>query len=158
MNEAEITGRLAALWAEVDEHIVEMGWHCTSVFAVDEGETWFTYTVGLAEQGFPDLIVLGVPSDVGYELLDLLVHRMRVEHERLIVGPVTGIAEGFVCWLVECDERAEGFATMAYARAEGRSEGMRVLQLVWPDDEDRLPWAEGYSVPPYVQPVLGPTP
>jgi hypothetical protein len=56
--------------------IDECGWLVVTVPAEDD-EPWnFHYTAGLTERGLPELIVSGLPADVGGDVLNLLASRL----------------------------------------------------------------------------------
>lgn len=122
----------------VEAKIAEHGWAVQGVGAGD-GEPAFAYTVGLVDQGRPELVMFGLPMNVMHVLLndlaasDLpapgsLVHEVANMPLRLdVVDPA----------------RSSEFLTVAAAHARGTVDA---VQVVWPDREGRFPGDPGFDV------------
>lgn len=108
-------------------------------------------TAGLARQDLPELVVLGLPPEVGGALLHELA-------EHLLAGePVPD--EQPLGWLVEGGRPPVLLPVptppeMPAVQALGRP--VQVRQLVWADDAGRMPWEPGADATG--QPLLGPPP
>ncbi len=60
-----------AFFAKIDQQIAEYGW---SVIATGtqlaSGEVSMAYTIGLADKGFPEIIVFGLPAHIAQVLVN----------------------------------------------------------------------------------------
>jgi hypothetical protein len=141
---------LADLRGLIDEH----GWAVRNVGAGDTAaDVGFSYTIGLAGFGHPEVIVMGMPHESAHEFLNLIGDEVR-RGSRYQHGTVTG-------------EFTDDDAPVVFIRVEdiGRLTAVdevygRVdaLQMIWPDSTGRLPWQDGHRNPPGTQPLLGPLP
>jgi hypothetical protein len=141
---------LADLRGLIDEH----GWAVRNVGAGDTAaDVGFSYTIGLAGFGHPEVIVMGMPHESAHEFLNLIGDEVR-RGSRYQHGTVT-------------DEFTDDDAPVVFIRVEdtGRLTAVdevygRVdaLQMIWPDSTGRLPWQDGHRNPPGTQPLLGPLP
>lgn len=109
----------------------------------------FSYTVGLTEQGLPELLVVAVRPHDAVRLLDgwgeyVLEKNAVLPGETLETGP----------WLLEAVavERPQDHLLLAH-RFYG--ERLRALQLVWADASGRWPWDPGHRARRAGQPVFG---
>lgn len=109
----------------------------------------FSYTVGLSEQGLPELVVLAVRPADAVRLLDLWGDYLR---EKSVVLPGETLRTG--PWLLEAVavERPEEHLLVAHRFYGDR---LRALQLVWADAGGRWPWDPGHQARRAGQPVLG---
>jgi hypothetical protein len=57
------------------QHIDTVGWSVTNVAAAADAAS-FSYTVGLTEHGYPELVIAGLPSATGHTLLNNLARRV----------------------------------------------------------------------------------
>lgn len=162
--------RIAAVWAEVDANIDRVGWHATGVFPTeDDHGAPFVYTVGLMEQGHPELVVIGLDPRTGHSMLNAVIcetfgrpsvrdgEPMIHSASHFVLGRMGGVIEGLDVWLLECTAPATWteYLTMARRRAEAKSvEARRALQIVFPDAGGRFPW-EGWTIANEAQPLLG---
>jgi hypothetical protein len=105
-------------------------------------------TAGLTAHGLPELVVLGLPPEVGGALLHALGARLLAGERPADAEPLPGLLEGFPPVLVRVDRAVDAPATRLY-------DGVVLRQLVWPDAEGRYPWHAGFA---HDQPVLGPPP
>lgn len=148
---------LDGFFDEQSEIIAKFGWAVVHVVPTEDdppGTVGFAYTVGLTGYGFPELTVAGLPPETGHVLLNevagrvcdeglLLRHGHRLRG--LLIGQVVRVVAG------EASETLfPGAALMRYG-----DDRVRLLQLVWPDPADRLPWQSGYDRLDYPQPTIG---
>lgn len=121
-----------------------------------EGEgTTRAFTLGLwhARQQ-PEVVVLGLPEDVAYDLLNLLADDVE-EGACLAAGSTReGILHGYPVYFGKVDARQAQALLPEVCRLYGRAD-VPVLQLVYPDKQGRWPWdenvREGFAA---MQPVL----
>ena len=111
-------------------------------------------TVGLTARGLPELVVLGLPSDVGGALLRELAERLLdgdLAADDVADGdPVEGLLEGRPPVLLTVPRDLPSPAAEVYGT-------VRLRQLVWPDADGRMPWDDGFAHPD-LQPLLGDPP
>lgn len=122
------------------------GWHILKV-PEDNVGPGFCFSVGLYyTYGHPELLVMGLPLDVGHKALNSAGARIahgEVFHAR---DRYTDLLENFSCSFVPISrDRHEDY--LGYAKWFYRDLGtpFPALQLVWPDKEGHLPWDEGYD-------------
>jgi hypothetical protein len=110
-----------------------------------------TSTVGLTERGLPELVVLGLPADVGGALLNELVGRV-VDGAAPDDGtPVPGLLDAGAPVLLTVDGAVAGLpACEVY-------DEVALRQLVWPDADGRFPWHPGFAHPD-LQPLMADPP
>ncbi|WP_226980588.1 MULTISPECIES: DUF4262 domain-containing protein [unclassified Xanthomonas] len=77
-------------------NVEKFGCHITSVFDPSQIQQPFSYSIGLAKTlGIPEVIVVGVRSDLGSALINRYMERAR-NGELFVAGlPYTGFLEGF---------------------------------------------------------------
>lgn len=125
------------------------------MLAVFGGDQPFTYTIGNAEKGLPELLMVGIGSKTSHDVLNDLSEKM-VERgrafddlERVDVGGKVPVC------VIEADDVVKEKFTIQVGGALGIDDrDYRVLQVLCPDEEGRLPWqsdcAEPYrSLPVY---------
>ena len=106
----------------------------------DEDGPGFAYSVGLYHSfKHPEIIVFGLKRELAGWIINELAQRIKAG-ERCEVGQeYTGLLEGYNCVFREApkDCYREYFG---YAMAFYKGHGFPVLQLVWPDKENKWPW------------------
>lgn len=129
------------------------GWAVLHGGGTGPGDPRWSYTVGLARLGHPEVVVVGLPFEAAETYLNLVGEAVRAG-ARFTPGVVTTAltdADSPVVFLEVAD-------TGRLAVAEQFSGSVDALQLVWPDSTGKLPWEEGHRNPPHAQPLLGPRP
>ncbi|WP_067688625.1 DUF4262 domain-containing protein [Actinoplanes awajinensis] len=147
---------MSDFFREQTEIIQQYGWAVVHVLPSDEdpeGTVPFAYTVGLTADGRPELLIAGLPPDLGHQLLNELAGRVHEEHARFRHGRRVSdlIVEQDVTILTgtPTEELWPGAALARY----GRSTSL-LQQIVWPDPGNRFPWQEGYDTADYPQPLI----
>jgi hypothetical protein len=139
--------------ANVVELVERHGWAVVGVFptAANPGPS-FCYTVGAsAWTGGSEFLVAGVPIELGTVMLNLLVDRAKEGGWRPTNGElVEEVAEGYVCKLATMGEDHECNAT----RQLVTDSQFRVLQLLLPDRDGRLPDDPACSPPMVLMQVV----
>jgi hypothetical protein len=126
--------------------------HCWVVIGVrrDRYRAPYSYTVGLADHGKPELVVTGLPQQRAADLLnDVAAHLLHAD------APVPGeripLTDGP---LVEIVGVTEPSAHLDVA-AELCGPDLKAIQLVYADDRGHWPWDRGFRGGRGGQPVLG---
>ena len=142
---------------EQSEIIGKFGWAVVHVLPEedDPADTVpFAYTVGLTGYGFPELTIAGLPPETGHLLLNEVAGR--VVDEALLLRHGQCIRDLILEQQVRvvAGEIGEtlfpGAALMRYGE-----DRVRLLQIVWPDPDDRFPWQSGYDASGCPQPTIG---
>lgn len=124
------------------------GWAVTAVDG-DRLHAPFAYTIGLTEQGVPELVITGLPQDGAYAVLQDVVQHCLAE-ERLVPGTQPRL-EGIEMGLEVVEMPHPGAHLFDAVSLYGKE--TRALQLVWQDARGRWPWDVGFRG---FQPVFGP--
>lgn len=146
--------------AWLHETITAHGWAVQSVFGEGD-EPPFAYTVGLRHfDGHPELLVTGLPEGASSTILNELGDRVRAGARlgpgRVVDDLIPGYPLAFVEVYPEASEELLVSADDWY-----RSQGgppVSAVQVVWCDDQARLPWDAGCATPPAAQPLYGNAP
>jgi len=136
--------------AEIFAHVNEYGCHVTTVFDPDEVAPNFSYSVGFWESvGQPEVIILGLPSNMGHIAINETLRQCKEEGLRLSDWqPIEGLFEEFD---VTCVARTVDPAHMVieyfnsalwYHELRTGKPLDEALQLVWSYD-GLHPWDEG---------------
>jgi hypothetical protein len=142
--------------AELEALIREHGWAVQGVFnTTAPGPSGWVYTIGLEDQGRPELAIVGLPLDTAHGLLHALLVDV-VDGIRswptvgdTIVGLVHG-GYGLRVVAVDPGVAAAGDWFLGALARRGTVDDFRPLQLVW--QEADYSWPDGRSDR---QPVLG---
>ncbi len=111
----------------------------------------FTYTVGLTTLGHPELITYGLRPELAATVLNVLAREIRLGAQFRAgdrVSQAGSDGPSFTAIKVLDDDDV-----VMVREIYGLSD--HVLQLVWPDGDGRLPWADGYTLARHRQPVRG---
>jgi Domain of unknown function (DUF4262) len=145
--EPDVAAYLRAVRSRIDEH----GWALQHIDPTDQSLA-FTYTVGLADAGLPELIIIGLPFPVSAGYLNHFA-KLSLSSE-LALGSQYDVQtpSRVVRWLVGAVSPSNASQYLGIAEA---IHGAPVvgLQLIWPDADGRLPGDPGYVVSPS-QPLL----
>jgi len=96
----------------------------------------FSYTVGLAARGLPELITLGLPSDAAHHILNDAARRLLAGNRFEPGQRLYDLATMPMAVRVVDDADARRTCPSAFRRY---AEGCRLLQLVWPDRAGLFP-------------------
>jgi hypothetical protein len=134
-------------WARIEEIIARVGWAVQGVFPTEQSPgPFFCYSMGLHDQALPEVLVFGLPPEVGHALVNDVARYLMAR--KLLKQPLEGKFElenwPMPAYLVTVDPvRAREFATGANSRSDGAAS---YLQIVWPSKEGHFPWDAGASV------------
>jgi hypothetical protein len=116
------------------------GWHVVKVFDDDDPERGFAFTVGLPTTfQHPEFLIVGLKLDLMHELLNHLGEELR-EGRRFKAGEAhDGLLDDYRCVFREVHG---GWYReyLGYANWYHQGRDYEVLQVVWPDLDNRLPW------------------
>jgi hypothetical protein len=134
---------LAQVRRKLEALVREHGFAVVSVGAAPDAPE-FTYTVGLADEHLPELLVIGLPAQVAHPVLNVLATRLRRERALPLEQPLGDVFAGMAAVLQEAPyARCAPYVRVAAERQHGP---IRVLQLIWPDQAGRFPWETGYDM------------
>ncbi|GAA1961432.1 DUF4262 domain-containing protein [Amycolatopsis minnesotensis] len=131
--------------------IEKLGWIVQSVEADTVHVNW-AYTVGLTRAGLPELVVTGLPGEVAAGLLNDFAGHLCHSDEAPEPGARINFENGAPS--IELVELTEPSVHLLMAVGL-YGEKIQALQLVYTDDEGRLPWERSYNDGRGGQPVLG---
>jgi hypothetical protein len=136
----------------LDNVIREAGWAIQFVGAGD-GQPSYAYTVGLLRQyRHPEIVLVGVPPGAATTLHEL-GSRVRDGHEYRVGDQPAEALPGYRTEFIAVSMiKSHEELLAAWNLSE---EPVPALQLVWPDEGNRLPWEPGYSLAKGVQRLWG---
>ncbi len=138
--------QLNDLRALVDSH----GWAVRNVADSDPAKC-LSYTVGLTAHAHPEVVMTGLPPEVGTAFLNIVGAIVVREGGRFQPGEsTTELADGPAMPVLEVLDKTD---LTAVAAIYGH---VSALQIVWTDSKGLLPWEPDYANPPDSQPLLGP--
>lgn len=129
--------------------IAKHGWMVQGVFGDAPNQT-FAYTVGLAGQNKPELIMTGVAPSTAAGLLNDTAQR-----EFQAGDLVAGVVDGYPLYALQVLDSSTHLTLVNRIYANPDGSPVAALQLVWPDDQARFPWNTGYELSPEYQELLG---
>lgn len=146
--------------AQREALIEKFGWMVQGVFEdVEKNIPGFSYSIGLHDKGFSELIVLGLPPDVAQTLLnDIAADAMMRRAASLpFLGEYRHANWPMAMYILDADAaKARSFAFGADNRSDGAA---TYLQVVWPDPKGFFPWQPGFDAKyQQIQPLLGVAP
>jgi len=129
---------LRELHKETDK-LIDVGlWAVVSIF---DAKPAFAYTVGLHSQNLPELIMVGLPSDVSHGILNA-VGRAATNVGGFMHGNIIEKTSSHPITVIDALDKEE-YATQVYAHY--RTWDFKLQQLVVPDTKGRFPWDEDYD-------------
>lgn len=150
LSPEQIEANFQQMFANMDEKIKETGWFCMGVGSgVDV--PGFAYTIGLAHQGLPDLIVIGLPYQMAHHVLgdaytkllklkaawpfDILDDVGEIFRDMEAVLGRVDDGEAYDSWMIQAAEY--------YKRHEMEPAG--AVQLFWPDRNGTTILEDGFN-------------
>jgi uncharacterized protein DUF4262 len=135
--------------------VKKYGWHSLNILEEDGQPTW-TFSIGFQKTwNFPDLIIVGLKSDVAHSTLNI-VARLLAEGRSLDLAAISDeLFEGVSCCFVEVPKTSfrefVGTACWFYGGTD-----FSLYQIVWPSRDGHFPWNTAASSSyKHRQPVLG---
>lgn len=138
--------------AQLRTIIAEHGWAVQGVHATETAPP-FSYTVGLTDAGLPELIIIGLPTNVAGIVLNRLAKESLTEE--LETGRKYDLPNGdqtlpYLIGTVSSVNRREYLKVAASLYDRHR---IKALQVIWPSKEGLFPEDDGWDLAE-VQPVL----
>lgn len=144
--------RFRPLLDDTTHHVKRGRW---SVMAVggDDHEPNFHYTVGLHCQGYPEVLVFGLPYETGMHVLNAVGDRFKEDIEisdgllleEIVVGYAVKLRDLGQLIAFHDESDLDYFRyLLRFARHHGSDpDTLRAVQLLWPDKEGRFPEEPG---------------
>jgi hypothetical protein len=137
---------------ELDRTVRELGWAVQFVGG-EAGHPSFAYTVGLLRQyRHPEFVLVGVPLAAA-TTLDVLGAKVRDGTVFEAGDQPDEVLPGYRTELVAVDMIKSRHELLAAWNLNDQP--VPALQMVWPDEGNRLPWEPGYSLAGRAQPLWG---
>lgn len=134
---------------DLREKMDAFGWAVRNVSDADPAQC-LSYTVGLTAHGHPEVVMTGLPSEVGHAFLNIVGEIVVREGGQFTAGgATTELADGQAMPVIAVADTSDLTAVKAIFG------DFRAIQIVWTDSSGRLPWEPGYANPPGSQRMLG---
>ena len=134
---------------ELRQMIDAHGWAVRNVSDSDPAKC-LSYTVGLTAHGHPEVVMTGLPPEVGTAFLNIVGEIVVREGGSFTSGEATTeLADGPAMPVIEVSDTSDLTAVDAIYG------DVQALQVVWTDSHGHLPWEPGYANPPGSQRLLG---
>jgi hypothetical protein len=108
-----------------------------------------SYSVGLVDTGWPELVVTGLVGDQGILVVNAAVTALRkgerIPRDGLVVEGAISVPLRLRSIDADSGRRMTSAASDRHARMGGRPEAYRAMQLLWPDASGRFPDETGYD-------------
>lgn len=112
---------------------------------VDNDRPPYSYTIGLHDQGYPEIVIVGVPADVGQLLMQDVVTAMKaLPHAGHFRGRIELPKWEYPFYILEPDMDlvARDYAQLAAIRSKGRA---TYLHVCLTDAYGVFPWQPGFD-------------
>lgn len=131
---------LAKMTADIEKY----GWTDISVFPTeDDPGISFSYSVGMLTHDHPDMIVVGMSSQVAHGVLWSAYEAIQAGTRLFPDTYCDQVLEGLPVAIVEVSDPLGDLAPMTMCNnLYGEVEG---VQIVWPDANSRFPWHEDFD-------------
>lgn len=160
-----ISDNLAAMAAKIESDIETRGISVIGVFPdVVNKKPGFSYTIGLAQMGFPEQIMFGLRPEIATMFFNTFVEDIKMgnlteQKPTWIDEPNRHYANLPLHWVEVPYQEAREYATFAIERAGTHSQEFSLMQWVWCDARSHFPWDEGFDRKcRAAQPLLGEKP
>ncbi|AXK43906.1 DUF4262 domain-containing protein [Erythrobacter aureus] len=149
---------------QLDEKVAAHG-HAVLFIAGDSPSETFSYTVGLAELGWPELVLYSLGPDTARMMLNLVIDRIKTLDLQPEAGMTVEKALNVPVQLgLIAEDKLASHLVLATKRAQAKGHGditntsdgpsVTGLQLIWPDPAGRLPTDAEYDHQNFPQPLL----
>ena len=128
--------------AKVRADIAAHGWHVVKVMGDADAPGW-AYTIGLVEQGHPEISIFGMELAPMHQTLNHLGALVGAGR-RFEAGEHDGVFEGLPC-AVRPVARRWYDVFFGNAAWHYRSAAFELVQCFWPDAAGRFPWDERFA-------------
>lgn len=136
------SGGMAAFLEKLESHIAAVGHGVIGTgIEIDGRRVSTSYTVGLSDNGLPELVVFGIPAEIAKQILNRAADRLRAGKLQRNV-PLDQIATLPLVFKDVPASLASDYVHVANRRA-GRE--VPAIQMVWPDSAGKFPWDESFD-------------
>jgi hypothetical protein len=129
-----------------EELISTYGWMVQTVFPTQEMPgPFFAYSIGLTDKGLPEVLEVGLPGEVGGQLINDVAQMLLNEPQLVQQLPLKKTHPRWPApfYLLAADTAlAKEYGAQAWYRSAERA---TFIQIVWPDKYGKWPWEEGCS-------------
>ena len=149
MDEDERRSRIASYLAKQEVIIEKHGHAVQMVFADPESESPpMAYSIGLAQQGMPELIVFGIPPPHVGRILNDAIAAFKAKtmvfdepcYSIVDAGPDNKLCVMLKRVEVAPDAAEQGYLSGAIRRANQHGDKIEMAQLFWTDTQGYFPW------------------
>ncbi|MEJ1097011.1 MULTISPECIES: DUF4262 domain-containing protein [unclassified Pseudoxanthomonas] len=127
------------------DDIEQFGCHVTSVFDPNQVDPSFSYSIGLTKTlGVPEVIVIGVRSELGHSLVNLYMERARGGESFLPSTPYLGFLSAFPVYFRPVLEDYRKTYMLSATRLYGGTD-FQALQIIYPTTSGIWPWDKAAS-------------
>lgn len=128
----------------IRETIKEYGWY-VALFESDDYLPSFAYTIGLYKTyNHPEIIAFGLSADVLGSLLNVVGESVKsgvkIETNKIYKDFIENSSLQFLPVLKEHYSEYLGYGSAYYGNRD-----YPVIQMVWPDKEEKYPWEKGFN-------------
>ena len=143
-NQSDFSKSMERIFEKVIADIERVGWSVIYVGTGDE-EPAFSYTVGLAANGRPDVFMIGLPSNLSMALLNQCASNLlKKDVDTSDRALVEEVAQTPLAFREDADGLVEGLASVRRRVLQNLNlEDVGFVQLVVPDPNGKFPWDDG---------------
>lgn len=131
----------------VEQMIADSG-HAVISVPPSEEHAGMTYSIGLIDGGWPELLITGIVGNQGVMIINAVVEKLRCGDSRPTAGMTIEQAVSVPLRLRAVDIRDSGpYARVARERHHrtGSAIPFEAIQILWPDAAGRFPDEDGYD-------------
>lgn len=136
------------LRAQIETMVSELG-HAVIMVMPDAGTAAFSYTIGLGEAGWPEIVMTGIQGEQSREILNQAVKWLRrretAPRDGMVLADAVNVPLRLRSVTVGHGHRYAKIAAERHVHKGMPPEEFQVLQLLWPDVSGLYPDQEGYD-------------
>lgn len=124
--------------------VADYGWHVLKIFGKDATPGW-AFSIGLYKNfNHPEIVVFGLNDDFMHSLINSIGEDVRSGKRFVIDDLYPDLIEAYSCTFKPVNQvwydHFLGYANWFY-----KGQNYPVLQCIWPDKNDRFPWAPNFN-------------
>jgi hypothetical protein len=128
--------------ADIEDDIRQHGFAILDTETVtDAGTLGMAYTIGLADAGFPEILVFGLPHQIAIDMLNDAAAMLQ-KNVLPINEPVKDTSNALLMFKSIPAAIAADYIVQANDRA---GKDLSALQLIWTDANGLFPWEAGFA-------------
>ena len=144
---------VAELMAKIEETVARVGWSVMHIFPGDDGSPGFCYTIGNADRGLPELLLIGGCGDSWHACLNAVTEVLRKRGRAFDDGERVEYGARFPVLVFDARDDVRDHFTLLAGDHLGH-EAYRVQQVVVADPQGRFPNEDGCAEPYRSVPVF----